>query len=100
VGALAPFGCRRYALTFEMKNSKKTDLKNQRLLKIALLVSLGLYLFGVALSMILLPDKGGFNWEGIYGPALTIISCWVLFGITYFLTCEWRKKNNCENRKK
>jgi hypothetical protein len=64
-------------------------MKTSRLLsaRFAILVSIVLYVVCVGL-MFLFESKGwahGTTAEMIYGPAITIASCWIIFAIVYAL---------------
>ena len=66
-----------------------------KLLKVALLLSILLYIFCVGLLAML--RAAGFNQrlstrELFYGPAITIVSIWIIYGAVYFLSK--RKKDD------
>jgi len=66
-----------------------------KLLKVALLLSILLYIFCVGLLAML--RAAGFNqrlstMELFYGPAITIVSIWIIYGAVYFLSK--RKKDD------
>jgi hypothetical protein len=59
-----------------------------KLLKVAFLLSVLLYIFCVGLLAML--KAAGFNQalstpEMFYGPAITIVSVWIIFAAVYFL---------------
>jgi hypothetical protein len=59
-----------------------------KLLKVALLLSILLYIFSVGLLAML--KAAGFiqalsTPEMFFGPAITIVSTWIIFGIVYFI---------------
>ena len=59
------------------------------MLKTAIVASVACYLVGVGIMFLIrcvIPiTRAASKWELLYGPAITIASAWVIFGIVYML---------------
>ena len=68
-----------------------------KVVKITLALSFGLFIVCVGLLAVL--KAIGFNQklstsEMLYGPAITIVSCWIIFGMVYALSGRKRREKN------
>jgi hypothetical protein len=88
-------------LLLSKESSTKTFCRNKveamKLVKIALALSVGLYVVCVGLLAVL--RAMDFNQklstsEMLYGPVITIASCWIIFGIVYALSGRKKREKN------